>query len=203
MKLKMKVWSIALVLISQCASANWLNSDNTDAITEGRTISVFSYKYKQDETIGLRCDVSAEGEEALITFDADSVLGVPNTQVDMFVKVDDNKPIKFRGRLYSNSYTSGFVRANDKTESQFNKLVAQMTSGNKAIVKIQNDRRSEIVNFNVSLSGFTAKSKKVLSVCKLNSKAIEISAEDKVRLKEINIELEKLGSEKDSILSKY
>lgn len=78
-----------------------------------------------------------------------------------------------------------------------------MIAGSKAYVKIQNDRRLEIVDFNVSLSGFTAKSKKTLSACSFNPKAREITAEDKARLSEISSELKKLRPEKTAIRSKY
>ncbi|CAH1554743.1 hypothetical protein [Vibrio owensii] len=201
--MKTKMLSIALMLASPLVSAKWLNTDNTDEISERRTLSAFSYKYQQEESIGVRCDISNGKKETLLTFDVDSALGVPNTEVDMFVKVDDNKPIKFRGRLYSNSYRSGFVRMNDKTGVQISKLLAQMIAGNRAFVKIQNDRRSEIVDYSVSLSGFTSSSNKTLSACDLNPKAVEMKAADKDRLSEINEAIKKLNSEKEAILSKY
>lgn len=201
--MKKTILPIAALLLSTVANAEWLTSDNTDAITGERTVSAFSYIYKQDESIGVRCDVSGDKKSIMLTFDADDALGTPRTNVDMFVKVDDNQPISFRGRLYTNSYRAGYVDASGDSEADVSKLLAQMIAGNKAYVKIQNDRRSEVVNFNVSLSGFTAKSKKALSACSFNPKAKEMTPEDKARLSEISSELKKLQSEKTAILSKY
>ncbi|MEQ6344001.1 hypothetical protein [Vibrio cyclitrophicus] len=201
--MKLKMLPMVLVLISPLVSAKWLNTDNTDEITGKRTVSSFSYRYQQDESVGVRCDVSGSSTDVLLTFDVDKALGTPNTEIDMFVKVDDNQPIQFRGRLYSNSYRSGFVRLNSQTDSKINKLLTQMIAGNKAFVKVQNDRRSEIVDYSVSLSGFTASSKKVISTCSLNPKAVAMSNDDKARLDEINKTILKLNSEKRSILAKY
>ncbi|WP_163392968.1 hypothetical protein [Enterovibrio norvegicus] len=195
--------SIAALLLSPVASAKWLNTDSNDKITGERLVSAFSYVYKKDESIGIRCDISDEKQQFMLTFDSDNALGTPRKNVDMFVKVDDNQPISFRGRLYTNSYRSGYVSANDKTEANIKKLVAQMIAGHKAYVKIQNDRRSEIVNFTVGLSGFTATSKQTISVCGLNPEANKITQKNKARLSEIAVELKKLQSEKSAILSKY
>ncbi|EKO3439978.1 hypothetical protein V9J75_000928 [Vibrio fluvialis] len=201
--MKRTMFFIAALLLSPVASAKWLTSDSTDKITGERTVSAFSYIYKQDESIGIRCDVTSDQRQLMLTFDSDSALGTPRTDVDIFVKVDDNQPISFRGRLYTNSYRSGYVRADNKIEADVSKLIAQMLAGNKAYVKIQNDRRSEVVNFSVSLTGFTASSKQTISACGFNPKAKEITPEDKARLSGIELELKKLQSEKDSILSKY
>ncbi|HIF5618499.1 hypothetical protein CGH86_13990 [Vibrio parahaemolyticus] len=201
--MKRTILPIAALLLSTVVHAEWLNTDNTDEITGKRTVSAFSYVYKQDESIGVRCDVSDNKKSIMLTFNADNAFGTPRTNVDMFVKVDDNQPISFRGQLYTNSYRAGYVNASGETEADVSKLLAQMIAGNKAYVKIQNDRRSEIVDFNVSLSGFTAKSKKALSACSFNPKAREITPEDKARLSEISSELKKLQSEKTAILSKY
>ncbi|XAG09885.1 hypothetical protein NM432_18525 (plasmid) [Vibrio metschnikovii] len=201
--MKKTMLSIAVFLLSPIASAEWLKSDSTDKITGERTVSSFSYKYKKEERIGIRCDVTSDQRQLMLTFASDSALGTPRTEVEMFVKVDDNLPINFRGRLFTNSYRSGYVRADDKTEADVSKLVAQMLAGNKAYVKLQNDSRSEVVNFTVSLIGFTASSKQTISACGFKPRAKEITPEDKARLSEIAVELKELQSEKDTILSKY
>ncbi|MFA0553462.1 hypothetical protein AB4538_21695 [Vibrio lentus] len=198
-----KIILFVAVILSPLASAKWLSTDKTDEITGERTLSAFSYEYGQDEYIGIRCDVSNDSKKVMLTFDVDAALGTPRTEVDLFVKVDDNQPVSLRGRLFTNSYRSGYVRSNDKTELDISKLIAQMISGKKAYVKVQNDRRSEVINFNVGLSGFTAKTKKLLSLCSFKPVAKEMSVEDKARLKDIADQFEKLQLEKDAILSKY
>ncbi|ELB2153471.1 hypothetical protein QNZ88_004786 [Vibrio parahaemolyticus] len=51
--MKRTILPIAALLLSTVVHAEWLNTDNTDEITGKRTVSAFSYVYKQDESIGV------------------------------------------------------------------------------------------------------------------------------------------------------
>ncbi|PSV47299.1 hypothetical protein [Photobacterium indicum] len=197
---------ITLVVIlfstaATAATAKWLTTDNTDAITGERTVSAFYYQYKLEKNIGIRCDVNGGDKDIMLTFDTDSALATPRSNVEVFIKVDDNAPVKLSGSLYTNSYRSGYV--NDSTKNNLSKIFAQMIAGNNAYIKIQNDRRSEVVNFKVNLSGFTSKSKKALSACDFNPKSKSMTKDDKDRLVKIDAEIRKLQTEKTTIKAKY
>ncbi|HIF6190226.1 TPA: hypothetical protein ACX3IO_005250 [Vibrio parahaemolyticus] len=70
--MKRTILPIAALLLSTVVHAEWLNTDNTDEITGKRTVSAFSYVYKQDESIGVRCDVSDNKKSIMLTFNADN-----------------------------------------------------------------------------------------------------------------------------------
>ena len=192
-----------LLLLVSSSSYGWDRTTDTDMVTNVKTLTTFGYDHYRNNSLGVRCDVKGSRQEIMVTFLAEKPIDVPQSEVDFFVKVDNNELISFTARLFSNSYSSGYVSAAGSDKSDINKLIKQMRKGNTAHVRVQNTRRSEIINYNVDLNGFTNWSKETLGACGFGKQKIEMSAEDKNRLRRINEEIESLSAEKKAILSKY
>lgn len=192
-----------LLLLVSSSSYGWDRTTDTDMVTNVKTLTTFGYDQYRNNSLGVRCDVKGNYHDMMVTFLAVRPIDVPQSEVDFFIKVDNNDLIPFTAKLYSNSYSSGYVSLNEFYKNDINKLVLQMRRGNTAYIRVQNKRRSEIVNFNVDLKGFTNWSKETLAACNFDKNKKEMSAEDKKRINQIEARIIELGQEKDSILSKY
>ncbi|MGO1297254.1 MAG: hypothetical protein ACTMIA_08080 [Vibrio sp.] len=196
----------------------WYSSSNKDNFTNETTYSAYGqagsdYKFDSGQktfmgrsgySFGIRCDVSKSGgKDFMLTFSVDDVLATPNSDAYIYVKVDENNPIEFVGRLYTNSYKSGFVRLNLTNRSNIEKFVAQSISGKKMSVRVHDERRSDIENFSVLLRGFTRYTAETLKACGIVASQSPLSKKDRLRIKEIYKKISELEKEKSNILSKY
>lgn len=196
----------------------WYSSSNKDEFTNEITYSAYGqagsdYKLSSRKTtfmsrsgysFGVRCDISKSGnKDFMLTFSVDNAIATPNSSVAVFVKVDENDPISLSGKLYSNSYESGFVRLTSGNKSLLEKLVSQGVAGSKMSVRIQDSRKSSIENYSVLLRGFTKHTKEALKACGVSGREEEMKGSDKKRLIEIESKIKELEQEKKNILSKY
>ncbi|GGY87829.1 hypothetical protein [Shewanella fodinae] len=201
----MKGFAFSLLLfIYPCVSyADWDKTNNTDTITNVHTLSVTGTDYYQNNSVGLRCDISGNVKRLMVTYSLEKVINVPNSEVDFYLKVDENDVIYLESKLYSNSYDSGYVRSDDYNSKYITKLIKQMISGNFVVIKVKNKDSSEVIDYKVDLKNFTNFSKDTLSACDYYKNKKKITVEDKNRLNDIDKNIDRLKSEKESILSKY
>ena len=123
--------------------------------------------------------------------------------VNVLLKVDENSPIRFTGKLFSDSYTAGFVRITPSNTQVVRKYISQAISGTKVKVRVHNDRKSEIEDYAVLLAGFTKHTAAALKACEISAAESEMNTQDQARLEEIEAEVSRLEREKQNILSKY
>tara|TARA_B100001540_G_C15785083_1_gene632860 strand:+ start:1362 stop:2036 length:675 start_codon:yes stop_codon:yes gene_type:complete len=157
-----------------------------------------------DYMLGVRCDVSPNGsKDFMLTFGVSQALSTPNSSVNVLLKVDENSPIRFTGKLFSDSYTAGFVRITPSNTQVVRKYISQAISGTKVKVRVHNDRKSEIEDYAVLLAGFTKHTAAALKACEISAAESEMNTQDQARLEEIEAEVSRLEREKQNILSKY
>jgi len=161
-----------------------------------------SFSRRIGVSFGIRCDVSSDGEKQfMLTFRVDEALDTPSSPADVFLKVDDNAPFEFSGRLFSNSYRSGYVPMRSSNREDIEKWVAQGIAGYKMSVRVQDERRSEIQNYPVLLTGFTKHTAETLHACNVSPRESSMRNSDRDRLKEIESQIQKLERERSKILS--
>lgn len=140
----------------------WKFSQTIDEFTEQRTLSAFALGSTRDHwgnrdyhSLGIEC---RNKSDLSLTFSTNIIATPSSNNITLYIKIDQNKAVKLSARMYRNSYESGYVTIN-KTNSLFDQLKA----GNRARVRI--DAGNEIIDWSVSLKGFTQSSAKVLNDC--------------------------------------
>jgi len=205
--------TIATMISLNCyADETWYTLSKTDEFTGEKTTSTYAYAgYESyldkewvtsyDTKFGLRCDVSTNGDQMLIlTFSVPSAIATPSSAVDMMVKVDEEQPVSLVGSLYTNSYDSGYVPIKSGNKVAVERLIDQLKKGRLALVRVSNERRSEIVDMKIRLAGFTKETSNTLSACGFGGSTL--SDEDKEKLRVIDAEIKRLTAEKAKILGK-
>jgi len=125
-----------------------------------------SFVRRDGYDFGVRCDVAQDGEkDFMLTFTVDGALATPSSRAYVYVKVDENAPIELIGKLFSNSYRSGYVLMNSTNQEKIEKFVAQGIAGNKLMIRVHDERRSEIEDYLVMLKGFTKHTAKAANAC--------------------------------------
>ena len=143
----------------QVLFANWHLNTEVDEFDESKSTTMFRWD-KKYRSIGLRCDNKENSNTLMITFDAGEVISSPGSDVWLYMKVDDNKSHKYRARTWRNSYEGGYIAVvDDKSKS----IIREMIPG--SILKSRVDAGSSIVDFTVSLNGFTKNASKLLPLC--------------------------------------
>lgn len=138
----------------------WTFDQETDEFTGEKRVWAAAAGRKRDRWGGTtlhRLGVECRDGGFSLTFST-GVVAAPSSEVLLYVKVDNNEPIQFDARLYRNSYESGYADI-----PVTHPIVEQMKAGRLARVRV--DAQTEIVDWSVSLRGFTASSKRVLSDC--------------------------------------
>lgn len=166
-----KLLSASLLALSSVVSAydyNWESYDAVDDMTDLHQYTAITYADKEDSNrikeyeFGVRCDVVGKEKMFIFFFSGPDVISTPNSRMTVKVKIDSNDVLDYKGRMFTNSYQSGFMYPIDADTS---KLVSQMRKGNNMKVRIANIRRSNIVNYSVSLSGFSKESATAVKLC--------------------------------------
>ncbi|WP_104399080.1 hypothetical protein [Vibrio penaeicida] len=219
-----KTLFLLLALLSFGASAYdpmqaWYKSEKTDEFSGEITYSAYGvagyyseatkyskarYRSDFDHTFGVRCDVDKSGEQNfMIKFNGKSALATPNTRVNLAIKIDENAPIYFDAKLFSNSYRAGFVRMNEENKKKVETLISQARAGYKIRVRANDRAKSDFTEFTASLRGFTKMTAKTLKACDVGGNSRKMSEEDLNRLKEIAQEIIALEKEKARLEAKY
>lgn len=221
----MRITSLLVLLMGLSAPAAaydplqvWHSSNEKDGFTNATTYSSYGlagsdhqlsngqwlFNNKAGYSIGLRCDVSADGsKDFMLTFRVDSSLATPNSDAYVYLKVDSNQPLDFLGRLYSNSYRSGFVRMTPDNRSGLHSFISQAKAGKTLSVRVHDKRRSDIEDYSVLLRGFTQHTAQALNACGVTPEGQSMGQQDQARLREIEAQLKALESEKAEILSRH
>jgi len=138
----------------------WTSGRETDEFTGEKRVWADATGRKRDRWGGTtlhRLGIECRDGAFSLTFSS-GVVAAPSSEVILYVKVDDDEPFRFDARLYRNSYESGYVDI-----PVAHPIVEQMKAGRLARIRV--DAQTEIVDWSVSLRGFTASSKQVLSAC--------------------------------------
>lgn len=166
----MKITTILLTLLlavsttatAEFAFGTWQVFKSVDDFTSVVSVSASRSDIIDDgyggsdwQSFGLRC----LDNDLLMTFEAGENVSYGGATVAFYVKVDNNKAVKFAARIYRNSYKSGYVviLANDP-------IIQQLKAGN--IAKIRVDSRRDIIDWTMNLKGYTAAVNQVIASCK-------------------------------------
>ncbi|MBY8008215.1 hypothetical protein KW471_07890 [Vibrio fluvialis] len=166
----------------------------SDAVEEGKFIFYPNNFYQ----IGLRCDEN-KTKDLMLIFNVKDTIATPNSNVVLQLKSDNNPPLSFNGRLFSNSYRGGYIKLSETNSNDFSKAINQFKKSNNLKVRISDIRKSSVIDYEVSLSGFTKTSKKLLTKCYGNVKPEKNSY--LIRIDEINKQIKALEKEKEELLS--
>jgi len=209
-------WAISIQAFSSILDEVWSSRSEKDEFTNEMTYTATgdsggfftfagktSFSRRDGYDFGVRCDVAQDGEkDFMLTFTVGSSLATPSSRAYLYTKVDDNAPIELIGKLFSNSYRSGYVLMNSTNQEKIEKLVAQGIAGNKLTVRVHDERRSEIEDYFVMLKGFTKHTAKAVNACGVGRREHSLTDADRGRLEEIDQLIRKLEREKSEILSK-
>lgn len=158
------VFSVLPSAATALTYGDWHASSEKDDFTEEVTYSMFSFGKPEPRygyfSLGIRCDVNKLGDnmnwELMFTVASPTALDTPNSNFTALFKIDSNDPMEFKFRLFSNSYKSGFLVVNGHNASELSTFLSQMRSGRTVKIRLINEDRSDIVNYEVSLNGVSA-----------------------------------------------
>ena len=163
---------IALVIfmfISPASYANWKPNTKIDEFDRTKSTTI-SQSDRFGRSIGLRCDEDDSNTKLMITFDTRTVVSSPSTSVILYLKIDDNESFKFFAKMWRNSYEGGFliVRSTDSIDNSSRESVEaikQMIPG--STLKVRVDADNKLIDYAISLQGFTRNSNELLTNCGL------------------------------------
>lgn len=151
-------------------------SSSVDAFTDAKTIAlVSSHSFENfdsflkniehgterlpEDSYGLRCDIDSAGNSNLLfTFDTGKIIKSTGSKVVVWIRVGKNKTLEYSGKMYSNSYTSGYVALNDDI------LLKQLES--QETLKYRVKGSSDIVDRTFFSTGLMTRAKPVIEACK-------------------------------------
>lgn len=157
----------ALVMLTGCVSTDgpvvkrtnsfWNKLTYTDSMDDTLTVKARGWVFKMDnytseyEEISFECSAPINGAPVFsMNWGSDGVITSPNSPVSVTIRVDDNKPLSFIGKTYTNSYSSGFIH--DSTN--INVLLTQLVDSTSIVVRIANERSSRIDEFTVKSTNY-------------------------------------------------
>lgn len=167
-RLSLVVLGLSLFIPATAYSWQWSYYKDVDDFSDridhsSHAISKKPTRYQDDYAyLGVRC---TGNKNFLVTVDAGYSIATPSSPITILIKVDENTPFTFRGTLYSNSYNSGAIRLSPNNVQEIDNLIKQFKAGNEAKVRIVTEGSRDIVNFSVTLTGFTKTSAPVLAAC--------------------------------------
>ena len=142
---------------------NTMLSDEVDEFTGNRRISTMAMGRPGSTQVLLICRIvpSTDVKSLSLGFGVDEPIAAPGSDVIIYLRVDQNEPIGgLYAQMFPTSYEGAFMMVQGKLTHD---LIAQMKAGDTLKVRFQGT--INIVEYAVSLSGFTKASAAVLKAC--------------------------------------
>lgn len=138
----------------------WQVHEHTDAITDRLRYQARNWKIG-DDVLSVLCDIGVTGKSQLaVTFNTDTSVATPSSQVNFTVRIDKNEPMTFKTYLYNDSYSSMYFKI---TGPQGRRLIDQMKTGEDVNIRVK--KYSQSHTFRTTVKGATDAFTEVVEKC--------------------------------------